>query len=124
MNSASSMPTPMPIMAAISGANVGTTRRCVTNSKSAMPIAKPKSAVMIGRPMATTDPKVSRMMRIAAVMPMPSLGPGAAVITVEMGSPPKATANPRCAAASAAVVTALTALAGRRSDVVLNCTTA
>jgi hypothetical protein len=80
------MPTPMPIIAAISGAKVGTTRRWVTSSRSAMPIPRPNRAVMIGRPMATTDPKASSMMRMAAVMPMPSLGPGAAVITAEMGS--------------------------------------
>ena len=51
------MPTPMPIMAAISGAKVGTTRRWVTSSKRAIPIPRPNSAVMIGSPMATTDPK-------------------------------------------------------------------
>ena len=35
--------------------------------------------------MATTDPKASSMMRMAAVMPMPSLGPGAAVAAAEIG---------------------------------------
>ena len=50
---------------------------------------------MIGSPMATTDPNANSMMRMAAVTPIPSLGPGAAVMTEEMGSPPKATVKPR-----------------------------
>ena len=73
------MPTPMPIMAAISGEKFGTVRTCVRSSSSAIPIPSPASAVITGRPMATTDPKASSMMMMAAVMPMPSLGPGAAV---------------------------------------------
>ena len=79
---------------------------------------------MIGSPMATTDPKASSMMRMAAVMPMPSLDPGAAVITEEMGLPPKATSNPLCAALCADAMTALTEAAGRWSAVVSNWTTA
>ena len=63
-------------MAAISGEKFGTVRTCVRSSSSAMPMPSPASAVMTGRPMATTDPKASSMMRMAAVMPMPSLGPG------------------------------------------------
>ena len=90
------MPTPMPIMAAISGEKVGTTRTWVSSSSSAMPMPSPKSAVRIGRPMATTDPKASSMIRMAAVMPMPSLEPGAAVATDEIGLPPSATWNPGC----------------------------
>ena len=102
------MPTPMPIIAAISGAKVGTTRRWVTNSKSAIPTPRPNNAVMIGSPMATTDPKASSMMSTAAVTPMPSLGPGAAVTTAEIGLPPRATVNPEWSAASAVEMTALT----------------
>ena len=45
----------------------------------------PNSAVMTGRPMATTDPKASSMMMMAAVMPMPSLGPGEILATDEIG---------------------------------------
>ena len=59
-----------------------------------MPIPSPASAVITGRPMATTDPKASSMMRIAAVMPMPSLGPGAAVAAAEIGFPPSSTWKP------------------------------
>ena len=64
------------------------------SSSSAMPIPSPASAVITGRPMATTDPNASSMMRIAAVMPMPSLGPGAAVAAAEIGSPPSSTWKP------------------------------
>ena len=79
------MPTPMPIMAAISGEKLGTTRKWVTSSSSATPIPRPNRAVMMGRPMATTDPKASSMMMIAAVMPMPSLAPGEILATEEIG---------------------------------------
>ena len=88
------MPTPMPIMAAISGEKFGTTRTWVSSSRSATPIPSPASAVITGRPMATTEPKASSMMRMAAVMPMPSLGPGAAVTAEEIGLPPSSTAKP------------------------------
>ena len=56
-------------MAIISGANIGTVSTCVRRSSMAKPMAIPKSAVMIGSPMATTDPKASSMMRMAARMP-------------------------------------------------------
>ena len=59
-----------------------------------MPIPSPTSAVITGRPMATTEPKASSMMRMAAVMPMPSLGPGAAVTAAEIGFPPSSTWKP------------------------------
>jgi len=68
---------------------------------------------MIGRPIATTDPNASSMMRMAAVMPMPSLGPGAAVITDEMGFPPNATSNPRWSAGLRRGDDRVTDIAGR-----------
>ncbi len=54
-------------------------------------MAIPNSAVMIGSPMATTEPKAISMITMAARMPAPSLGPGAAVMTFPMGPPPSAT---------------------------------
>jgi hypothetical protein len=65
----------MPIMAAISGANVGTTRRWVRSSSRATPMPSPEQGGDDGQPMATTEPNASSMMRMAAVTPMPSLGP-------------------------------------------------
>ena len=116
------MPTPIPIMVAISGEKFGTTRTWVRSSRSATPIPSPASAVITGRPMATTDPKASSMMRMAAVMPMPSLGPGAAVTAEEIGFPPSSTANPACAPDRAALTTCLTAPVGMSAVSVLNCT--
>ena len=75
----------MPIIAAISGEKFGTTRKCVTSSSNATPMPNPNRAVMMGRPMATTEPKARSMMMIAAVMPMPSLAPGDTLATDEMG---------------------------------------
>ena len=46
---------------------------------------------MMGSPMATTDPKASSMMMMAAMIPMPSLGPGLAPATRSMACPPRAT---------------------------------
>ena len=51
---------------------------------------------MIGRPMATTEPKAISMMMMAAVMPMPSLDPGRRRHTWLMGLPPSDTSNPGC----------------------------
>ena len=116
------MPTPMPIMMAISGEKFGTTSRWVTSSSRAMPTPRPASAVMMGRPMATIEPNASSMMRMAAVMPMPSLGPGAAVTADEIGSPPSSTWKPGWAAACAVVMTCFTAPVGMSAVSVVNCT--
>ena len=116
------MPTPMPIMAAISGEKFGTVRTWVRSSSRAMPIPRPASAVMTGRPMATTDPNASSMMMMAAVIPMPSLGPGAAVAAAEIGLPPSSTWNPSCAVAWAVVMTFFTAAVGMSAVSVVNWT--
>ncbi len=114
------MPTPMPIMAAISGEKFGTVSRCVRSSSKATPMPSPARAVITGRPMATTEPKARSMMRMAAVMPMPSLGPGAAVAAAEIGLPPSSTWKPEWAAACAVVMTCLTAPVGMSAVSVVN----
>ncbi len=85
------MPTPSPIMAMISGAKVGVVMTWDSRSSTAKAMAMPNRAVMMGRPMATTDPKASSMMMMAARMPMPSLDPGLAPATRLMACPPRAT---------------------------------
>ena len=85
------MPTPSPIMANISGAKTGMFNTWLRMSSRAKPMAMPNSAVRMGRPMATTEPKAMSMMIMAARMPAPSLGPGEAVITFPIGPPPTAT---------------------------------
>ena len=62
----------------------------------------------MGSPMATTEPKASSMISMAAAMPMPSLGPGAAATTAEIGVPPSWTPKPGRRACSAVVITACT----------------
>ena len=74
--------------------------------------------------MATTDPKASSMMMIAAVMPMPSLEPGAADTTLSAGAPPTATGKPGRAKPSAVWITSIAAELGRFTAVVSNWTTA
>ena len=78
------MPTPSPIMAMISGANTGVVTTWDSRSSTAKPMAMPNKAVMMGRPMATTEPNASNMMMMAARMPIPSLDPGAAPDTSSM----------------------------------------
>ncbi len=85
---------------------------------------RPKSAVTMGRPMATTEPNASSMMIMAAVMPMPSLAPGEIFCTEEIGLPPRATWNPGRAADCALSMTALIAPGGRSDVCSSNCTTA
>ena len=74
---------------------------------------------MIGRPIATTEPKASSMMITAAVMPKPSLDPGAAETTFSTGAPPTATWSPGRAKLRATVTTRLTALPGRSAATAL-----
>ncbi len=85
------MPTPSPIIAMISGANVGVVTMWDNRSRTANPMAMPNRAVMMGRPMATTDPKATSMMMMAAKMPIPSLEPGLPPATSPMAWPPTAT---------------------------------
>ena len=118
------MPTPIPIIAAISGEKVGTTRTWVKSSNKATPTPRPKSAVMMGSPIATTEPKASSMMMMAARMPIPSLAPGAAAATDEMGAPPSATWKPGRWAACAVLITSWMAPDGRSAVAASNCTTA
>ena len=79
---------------------------------------------MIGRPMATTDPKATSMITIAANTPMPVLLPGEALTTWEIGLPPSATANPCAENPRATSITLSTDDAGRWPAVASNWTTA
>ncbi len=78
-------------MAIISGAKVGVVITWDSRSRTAKAMAMPNRAVMMGRPMATTEPKASSMMMMAARMPMPSLEPGLPPATRLMAWPPRAT---------------------------------
>ena len=118
------MPTPIPIMAAISGEKLGTVSRWVNSSSRATPIPSPANAVSTGKPIATTEPKASSMIRMAAVIPMPSLAPGAADTAEEIGSPPSSTWNPGWAGACAVLTTCFTAPVGMSAVSVVNCTCA
>ena len=65
-------------MAASCDANSGIDITLDSSCTPARPMPIPNSAVMMGRPMARTEPKeISRMM-MAATMPMSSLAPGGA----------------------------------------------
>ena len=79
----------------------------------------------MGRPMATTEPKASSMMMMAAVIPMPSLGSGGdRWRRTRSGSRRARPGSPGRAAARAVSMTALMAAGGQVGRVVSNCTTA
>ena len=110
-------------MAISSGPNVGTVSTWLAANTTPKPRPTPASAVTIGKPIATTEPKASSMMMTAAVMPNPSLEPGAAVTTFSTGDPPTATWSPGRAKLRATVTTRVTALPGRFAATASNCTT-
>jgi hypothetical protein len=87
-------------------------RTRLTSATMPKPVRTPISAVMIGNPIATTDPKATSMMMIAAVMPIPSLGPGEGEITALIGGPPSATSKLGAANDCAVVITRRTSPAG------------
>ena len=60
------MPTPMPIIAVTCGANDGMSMKRASRLTTARPIPMPNSAVMIGRPIASTDPNAINRMKTAA----------------------------------------------------------
>ena len=67
------MPTPMPIIAVTCGANDGTSSTRARSVTTASPIPMPNSAVMIGRPIASSEPNAISRMKTAASMPIASL---------------------------------------------------
>ena len=67
------MPTPMPIIAVTCGANEGTSSTRASRLTNASPSPIPNNAVMIGRPIASSDPNAISRMTTAARMPMSSL---------------------------------------------------
>ena len=79
------MPTPMPIMAASCGPNVGTTTPWLKSAMTPNPMPIPNRAVRIGSPMAITEPKAISRMMIAAAIPMASLPPGVANTVLLIG---------------------------------------
>ena len=62
-------------MLAITGAQLGISTRCVISDIELTPRAMPKTAIPIGRPIATTDPNPSNRMTIATTSPSPSRVP-------------------------------------------------
>ena len=64
------MPTPRPIIAASCGANSAVSKTWVPSVTRLRPTPSANSAVRIGRPIATTEPKVSSRMTTAASRPI------------------------------------------------------
>ena len=77
-------------MAAVYGAQSGTSTTRRSTSPSAIATPRPNSAVSSGRPIATTEPKVISRMSAAASRPMPS-EPMATVCALVATGPPTST---------------------------------
>ena len=69
------MPTPSPIMELRMGAEVDTSSCVASSVMSAVPVARPNSAIPMGSPMPTTEPNVTRRMSTAARTPTISAAP-------------------------------------------------
>ena len=69
------MPTPSPIIVASTGATVPMSVNDAITCTSEMPTPRPKSAVRIGSPMATTEPNANNRITTAASRPMRSALP-------------------------------------------------
>ncbi len=63
------MPTPMPIIATIAVVKSGMAIGLLSSVTSAVAMPRPNSAVPIGRPIASTEPKAMMRMMTAARMP-------------------------------------------------------
>ncbi len=113
------MPTPSPIIAASCGANSAVSKTWVPSVTRLSPTPSANSAVMIGSPIATTEPKVSSRMTTAASRPIEEGGVAFFFVAASsIGWPPSSTWRPS-PAAPAAVVDELLAVVSLSSSLVV-----
>ena len=117
------MPTPMPTIAAVAGAQSGTSTTRRRTSPRAMAMPTPKIAVISGRPIATAEPKVSSRMTAAAISPIPS-DPTAAVWDRAATGPPAWTCRLSSLAPSTGSMSALACAAVKSLTVLSRATSA
>ncbi len=91
------MPTPRPIIATIWTVKSGIDRTCESSVTNAAPVARPTTAVPIGRPIASTEPKARIRMIIAAINPYSSEAGSSNSPKI---SPPYSIVNPSMATSS------------------------
>ena len=108
-------------MAAVYGAQSGTSTNRRNTSPSAIATPRPNSAVIRGRPMATTEPKVISKMIAATIRPSPS-EPAATVCDLVATAPPTSTWREPSAVARMGATSAL-ASSGVNSSAVMSRTT-
>ena len=85
------MPTPMPIIAANCGVKVGMSTKDAPTPIMKKPETSARSAVTIGSPIATTEPKAMSKMMIAAARPISSALPGGSCSAKSTTRPPAST---------------------------------
>ena len=118
------MPTPMPIIDATCGANEGTSSRCPMRPINEMPMPIPKSAVTIGRPIASSDPNATSKMTIAASRPMISAKPNAGCSAFSSGPPVASNCSPSALAAFTSEMSFFATDTGTSAARVSKCTSA
>ena len=88
------MPTPSPIIAASTGAKLAVSKTWVPRVTRLIPTPSANSAVTIGNPIATTEPKVIRRTTIAASRPMKNEESPSSCSASWIGLPPSSTSSP------------------------------
>ena len=107
------MPTPMPIIAANWAVKLGMGTNCAPTLTRKNPDVRPTIAVMIGRPMATSEPNASSRMMIAALMPISSELPGGSPSNCSITRPPASASNPAVRVSSRTSNSAFSSLRSR-----------
>ena len=92
------MPTPRPTIDPITIAQLGMSTAYATREREPAPTARPSSAVPIGRPIATSDPKASNKITIATSRPSASPTPVGACSNAKYRSPPASIRSDECVA--------------------------
>ncbi len=80
-------------MAASSIAKLGTPMSCEASPANPMPVPSPSSAVTIGRPIASSEPKVMNRMIMAASRPTAVAVPSDGFCACSIASPPSCTSS-------------------------------
>ena len=92
------MPTPRPTIAPMTVAQAGMSTTYATSDSEPAPTASPSSAVPIGRPIATTEPKATSRITTAASRPRASPSPAGGCSKAKCRSPPASICSDVCSA--------------------------
>jgi hypothetical protein len=113
----------MATMAAAAEANPGMSITLAASCPAAMPVPAPNTPTRIGRPMASTEPKATKRITIAASSPSPSRAPPPPSCPAKL-SPPSSTWSPGVVTLSRSAWTFSEAAVTRSGSRVARCSSA